>query len=464
MPLLQSLEDDRVRKLKSLKYPSGQAPYVQKDILDPPQYNALSAPITKRLDDVERIAKMLVDRPGIRFAANQVLLSQVDVVNSAMNGDFSWRDVGQGLRGTAAALGSIIKQVPVNGTGTHFYQVPESSRYAGVDGATQAKYGGAVAVPFDQMSKLEDRESTLNPTSLTREESLGAIEDRFDRSNPLRDSQASGSAFDFVSSRLNTLVDSNDYYQPQGEVEIGSQPEGKKKAITIQKSKYRDPSINKESRVGLGNQAEGESDLINLLDVGRGELPAGATEPTQDVDFVGRDLIKFRFYVDGTPLYFRAHLTAFTDGHTGQWNTHQYIGRADNFYTYQSYSRNINIGFSVAAASREELKPLYRKLNYLASSTSPKYQGDNFMQGTVARVTVGNYIYRTPGVINSVNLTWQSDYPWEIALNEPERGEDRDMLELPMILNASVNFSVIHNFTPEVGKPYFAREYVNNII
>jgi len=33
MPLLQSLEDDRVKKLKSLKYPSGQAPYVQKDIL-----------------------------------------------------------------------------------------------------------------------------------------------------------------------------------------------------------------------------------------------------------------------------------------------------------------------------------------------------------------------------------------------------------------------------------------------
>lgn len=479
MPLLQSLEDDRVRKLKSLKYPSGQAPYVQKDILNPPQYNALSAPITKRLDDVERIAKMLVDVPGIKFAANQTLLQQTDIVGDALRGRTA-ASLKDGLRGTAAVLGSIIKQVPVNGTGTHFYQVPEGARYAGIDGAVAAKYAGIVPLPFDQMSSLTKTandgstesakysafspETLTVPSSKTREESLGSIEDRFDRSNPLRDSQASGSAFDFLSTRVNPAVNPNDFYQPQGEVEVGSQPEGRKKAITIQKSKYRDPSINKETRVGLGNQAEKEADLINLLDVGRGELPAGADEPTQEVDFVGRDLIKFRFYVDGTPLYFRAHLTTFDDSHTGQWNAHQYIGRADNFYTYQGYSRTVNIGFSIAAASKQELKPLYRKLNYLASSTTPKYQGNNFMQGTVARVTVGNYLYRTPGVINSVGINWQSDYPWEIALNEPERGDDSGMLELPMILNASVNLSVIHDFTPEVGKPFFAKEYVNNTI
>ena len=86
------------------------------------------------------------------------------------------------------------------------------------------------------------------------------------------------------------------------------------------------------------------------------------------------------------------------------------------------------------------------------------------MQGTVARVTVGNYLYRTPGVINSVNINWQPDYPWEIALNEPEGGDDTGMLELPMILNASINFNVIHDFTPEVGKPFFAKEYINNTL
>jgi len=479
MPLLQSLEDDRVKKLKSLKYPSGQAPYVQKDILDPPTYNAFSAPITKRLDDVERIAKMLTDVPGIKFAANQTLLQQTDIVGDALKGKTA-ASLKDGLRGTAAVLGSIIKQVPVNGTGTHFYQVPESARYAGVEGATLARYAGVIPVPFDQMSNLtttkEDGtvvksdysiygpDTPLVPSSLTREESLGAIEYDRTSSKPFAFAQASGSNLDLFRTKTNPVAASSDYYAEQGEVEVGKQPEGKKKEITIQSSRYKDRSINKETRVGLGNQANKEADLINLLDVGRGELPAGATEPTQEVDFVGRDLIKFRFYVDGTPLYFRAHLTTFTDNHTGNWNPHQYIGRADQFYTYQGYSRGVNIGFSVAAASKQELKPLYRKLNYLASACTPKYEGTNFMQGTVARVTVGNYLYRTPGVINSVGIAWQSDYPWEIALNEPERGDDTGMLELPMILNASINFNVIHDFTPEVGKPFFAKEYVNNTL
>ena len=353
MPLLQSLEDDRVKKLKSLKYPSGQAPYVQKDILDPPTYNAFSAPITKRVDDVVRLGKMLLDTPGIKFVANQALLSQVDVLGKVLRGESKGIDKAA-LRGTANVLKSIFKQIPVNGTGTHFYQTPagaryaytevtEEAKYAGIDAAALANFAGIVPIPFDQMSNLTTTaqdgtvgvaktslyglDTPLVPSSLTREESLGAIEDSYDRSNPLRDSQASGSAFDFLSTRVNPVVNPNDFYQPQGEVEIGNQPEGKKKAITIQNSRYRDPSVNKETRVGLGNPGGREDrtdyskietvgqDEINMLDVGRGELPAGASEPTQQVDFVGRDLIKFRFYVDGTPLYFRAHLTAFDDSH-----------------------------------------------------------------------------------------------------------------------------------------------------
>ena len=537
MPLLQSLEDDRVKKLKSLKYPSGQAPYVQKDILNPPQYNALSTPITRRIDDVVRFTKMLTDTPGIKFLANQALLSQTDTLGAILRGERKGIDK-EALRGTANVLKTVFKQVPVNGTGTHFYQTPaggryiytefgEEGKYTGVDAASLALYAGIVPVPKDQLSNFVEtenrrsqrqgeaelyklsKESSFRPTlsndprpsSKDRTDSLGPVdspsdnqnfiqgfvpdvadinydESNYKKSNPLIDARGANDKLKDPQTRAaktSTLVDPNmggvlenqtnqSHFTAQGLVEQGQTPTGEKKAITIQKSKYRDPSINKETRVGLGNQAEKEADLINLLDVGRGELPAGADEPTQEVDFIGRDLIKFRFYVDGTPLYFRAHLTTFTDNHTGNWNPHQYIGRADQFYTYQGYSRGVNIGFSVAAASKQELKPLYRKLNYLASACTPKYEGNNFMQGTVARVTVGNYLYRTPGVINSVGITWQSDYPWEIALNEPEGGDDTGMLELPMILNASINFNVIHDFTPEVGKPLFAKEYVNNTL
>ena len=164
MPLLQSLEDDRVKKLKSLKYPSGQAPYVQKDILDPPTYNAFSTPIIRRADDVVRLTKMLADVPGIKFLANHALLSQVDTLGDILRGERKGINK-EALRGTANVLKSIFKQVPVNGTGTHFYQTPSGGRYAyteigeeakytGVDAATLALYAGIVPIPTDQLSNF----------------------------------------------------------------------------------------------------------------------------------------------------------------------------------------------------------------------------------------------------------------------------------------------------------------------
>jgi hypothetical protein len=68
------------------------------------------------------------------------------------------------------------------------------------------------------------------------------------------------------------------------------------------------------------------------------------------------------------------------------------------------------------------MKPLYRKAATLASVTAPTY-GENgrFMRGSIAKVTVGDYIYEQPGIIESVQYTWQKDYPWEISFQNPER-------------------------------------------
>ena len=222
---------------------------------------------------------------------------------------------------------------------------------------------------------------------------------------------------------------------------------------------YSSTTINKEIRVGLGNQGKpgvvrtnyttdlGLSDLINKLDI----------KDKKDTES-SRDFIKFNFQIitpeDTTFLYFRAFLTELSDSYTGAWDTTKYLGRAEDLYTYQGFSRSMNIGFNIAAASRQEMKPLYRKMAALASVTAPTYGGDGkFMRGTIAKVTVGDYIYEVPGIIESVNYTWNTDYNWEIAYQNVEGQTDDDMQELPQIMDCSLTFKPIHNFVPEaVGK------------
>ena len=107
-------------------------------------------------------------------------------------------------------------------------------------------------------------------------------------------------------------------------------------------------------------------DKVNALDVKRSPLDA-----IKD----SRDLIQLEFQVmtpdDTYYLAFRAFLDTFDDSFNGSWNSNKYLGRADSFYTYSGFERTINIGFKIAAATKEEMKPLYRKAATLASVTAP---------------------------------------------------------------------------------------------
>jgi len=240
-----------------------------------------------------------------------------------------------------------------------------------------------------------------------------------------------------------------------------------RKDINVYALDYNNSLVNKETRVGLGNQGKitrsrinytsndpDTVDKLNALDVKVNEALDGIAD--------SRDLIQLEFQIL-TPektfyLGFRAFLDAFDDSFNASWNNHKYLGRADSFYTYGGFDRTITIAFKIAAASREEMKPIYRKAATLASVTAPTY-GTNgrFMRGSLAKVTVGDYIYEQPGIIESVQYTWQTDYPWEISFQNPE-GQGRDQI-LPHVLEVSINFKVIHDFLPTTGINPFITNY-----
>ena len=212
--------------------------------------------------------------------------------------------------------------------------------------------------------------------------------------------------------------------------------------VTINKSNWKDAS--RPIRVGSGR-----TDSINLTPLFN--APIGQDSLVVNIggtDYTVNDLVKFRIQAidtdspgQGTVMVFRAYITAFDDSVSAGWDSIKYVGRGEEFYVYNGYTRKINIGFKVAALSAKEMQPMYQKLNFLMSNLMPDYRGV-FMRGPMTRMTVGNWIDSQAGVINSLTYAVSNDSPWEIALNEPTVGGITEMV-LPHIVDVSLSFTPI---------------------
>lgn len=166
------------------------------------------------------------------------------------------------------------------------------------------------------------------------------------------------------------------------------------------------------------------------------------------------DLIKFVFEAISndnprysTALFFRAFLiSGITDNNSATLNPFKYIGRGENFYTYQGFDRTIGFSFRVAAQSKEELRPIYNRLNNLISQVYPDYSPvTSVMRAPLIRMTIGDYIYRMPGFLESVNITVDNAYPWELNL-------DGDSAQLPKVFDVQVSFKPIFDVLPQRSK------------
>jgi hypothetical protein len=178
-----------------------------------------------------------------------------------------------------------------------------------------------------------------------------------------------------------------------------------------------------------------------------------------------RDIVKFRIEalnndkpvengsLNTDVLAFRAYLENLTDNFNPVWKEFNYLGRGEPFYTYEKFSRDINFTFTLFAHSEQEMSALYTKLNYLMSLATPDYK-NNQMRGNYIYLTIGDYIYRQPGVMSSLNISDHFTLPWEIALNEPDLESPNNQAnakqyEIPKYLKVQLAFKPIHNFLPK---------------
>ena len=235
----------------------------------------------------------------------------------------------------------------------------------------------------------------------------------------------------------------------------------------------RTKGINKSSYV-KGTQIDGKSlgplDKITAFPLYKS---SGVTN-----NKVKNDLCKFRIGVidndnpkKKTYIHFRAFLNDFNDSYKANWNGEQFMGRGEKLYRYGGFDRNVSLSWTVAAQSKQELIPMYQKLNYLASVCAPDYSKTGYMRGNLITLTVGGYLYEQVGIMTGVQFGVPKESPWEIAI--PDGGDisnvgsgtntiasDSTVKELPHIIEVSgFNFIPIHDFVPQVQQNTFDNKF-----
>jgi len=205
-------------------------------------------------------------------------------------------------------------------------------------------------------------------------------------------------------------------------------------------------------------------DKVNTFKVGSSSLDPNGKEG----DYINNDLTKFFFEINDNDnkgnffLFFRAYVNNLSDGFQADWQPYKYVGRGENFYRYNGFSRDMSLAFTVYAHSRAEMIPLYEKLNYLAGITAPDYSNGGYMRGNFTYITVGDYINSVPSIIKSINLKPSFEAGWDINREEngsPIKPESKEFVgQIPRMIEVDLSFIPLHNFTPQ-----FKENFIRNI-
>jgi len=218
---------------------------------------------------------------------------------------------------------------------------------------------------------------------------------------------------------------------------------------------------NSSGRFILARNTNFRGDKITAIDIGSSTNKIELSE--EIYDSTTKDLIKFWFEDGDTGLNvmpFRATLTGLSDSFSPSWTGISIMGRPDGAALYSSFERAISFEFKVAALSRSEMIPMWRKLNYLASYTMPDYNvAGTKPSGPFMRLTIGDLYFRCPGYLTSLTYTFPEDSSWDIA-DDFDLVNNADAKQLPMAVDVSVSYTIVNEYRPQtMGRVYSLSPY-----
>ena len=193
--------------------------------------------------------------------------------------------------------------------------------------------------------------------------------------------------------------------------------------------------------VPFGDAVGKTADFIKFFFTGP-KLHAGTAN--KDAEIVEDDIIVFR-----------AIITSLSDSFSANWSQFKLIGRGDDNYQYGGYSRDLSIDFTVYATDRDEVKPIWRKLNALAGYTAPEYTNDSNNLGLVGpwmRITIGDLFNQQPVILKSISYSlMDNDTTWDINIEK-----DPQMMQVPHKIQVNLQFTPITDWLPQKGGKFYS--------
>lgn len=457
--------------------------------------------VNRTIDDVSRLAKMFIDFKspnGILYTAKQLLLSRSNVQTQASPTAFN--------NGIYLPT-STVAQAGVNALGIHLNKqgIDPTGLVAKKGILVQPNYSNHLESIKNDNRLIELKNKKINQISTNPNElrsysgGPGSILGTIGRTRIGRDSNTRD-AFDIL--KLGDLfpaqnVITMDYEQIEAQDSSRNNPQVQdfRTFLTPPDTQYSnlpktldysDPSNRLEQRVNLGNPGrkgnktsyllgkDGTNtplDKINALPLYKSSSPI--------VDKIKNDLVKFRIGVidnddpnKKTYIHFRAFIDSMNESYSSKWNSTEFVGRGEPLYRYGGgFNRSLNLAWTVVAQSKDELIPMYQKLNYLASTIAPDYSDNGYMRGNLITLTLGGWFFEQVGFIEGISYDVPSESPWEIAIPGADGTDtttagiktDKSVKEMPhMIKVTGFKFTPIQSFLPQIQKNNFANSVFEN--
>jgi hypothetical protein len=285
------------------------------------------------------------------------------------------------------------------------------------------------------LNNVGDRQQ-LNPADFRE---VKRLHDRFQQIENAPVSSILSLAPDYITRNKNTMFNQGD--------------PGKSNPTT---DRMGDPGLGKKNVWNYafspsGSMAKTALDKINALAMYTGSAVDNLKSTRDNCNFNIAVINNYNQGATNTYIHFRAFLDEFSDSYGADWNEVQYVGRGEKLYNYAGFNRDISISFTVFAQSKAELIPMYKKLNYLASTLAPDYSEAGYMRGNLVKMTVGGYLFDQPGIIKGLNYTVPMESTWEIAI-DTSGSQDQSVKQLPhMIKVTGLQFTPIHKFIPALA-------------
>jgi len=135
-------------------------------------------------------------------------------------------------------------------------------------------------------------------------------------------------------------------------------------------------------------------------------------------------------------INFSAYMSGFKDNFTSTWNEINYSGRAESFYIYDKFKRDVSFSLQIPCFNKSQLFEKHRALGQLAAVTAGSYN-NGFLGGVLIRLNVGKYIVGEYAILDNLSYSIPDQATWDITE------------KLAMTLDASFSFKIIHQKLPQ---------------